>query len=308
VEYMEKYLNNSKKIIISHISDIDGMGSAILGFLAFKNIDYCLIEVSEQQEMLDFIKRTDYEEIYICDIGMENSIGDEINNLNKNIKLFDHHESHMYVNKYNFATVEVMLNNRKTCGTELFFDYLIKHDLLIPNKATAEFVELIRSSDTWDWFRDNNTDANDLSSLFTVLKPIDFINYFVHNLPELNRFEFSEEHKYLIELRKKEIDELKLTCNKAMIKIEFENLIAGTVFSDRHSSIIGNYLCGNNEIDLAMVINLLESKVSLRSEGEMDVSKIAQKYGGGGHKNAAGFSLNKESKKYLLKIIIDNIN
>lgn len=32
-------------------------------------------------------------------------------------------------------------------------------------------------------------------------------------------------------------------------------------------------------------------RVSLRSAGETDVAKIAQKYGGGGHKNAAGFTV-----------------
>jgi nanoRNase/pAp phosphatase (c-di-AMP/oligoRNAs hydrolase) len=32
-------------------------------------------------------------------------------------------------------------------------------------------------------------------------------------------------------------------------------------------------------------------KVSLRSNGKVDVSKIAVKYGGGGHKAAASFSL-----------------
>lgn len=34
-------------------------------------------------------------------------------------------------------------------------------------------------------------------------------------------------------------------------------------------------------------------RVSLRSVGEVDVAKIAQKYGGGGHKNAAGFTVQK---------------
>ena len=29
---------------------------------------------------------------------------------------------------------------------------------------------------------------------------------------------------------------------------------------------------------------------SLRSEGEFDVSAVAQQYGGGGHRNAAGFN------------------
>ncbi|MDO8584768.1 MAG: DHHA1 domain-containing protein [bacterium] len=32
-------------------------------------------------------------------------------------------------------------------------------------------------------------------------------------------------------------------------------------------------------------------RVSLRSVGEVDVAKIAQKYGGGGHKNASGFTI-----------------
>lgn len=37
-------------------------------------------------------------------------------------------------------------------------------------------------------------------------------------------------------------------------------------------------------------------EVSLRSNGNIDVSKIASKFGGGGHPNAAGFSLSAHSK------------
>jgi len=32
-------------------------------------------------------------------------------------------------------------------------------------------------------------------------------------------------------------------------------------------------------------------KVSLRSRGEVDVEKIARHHGGGGHRNAAGFTM-----------------
>ena len=46
-------------------------------------------------------------------------------------------------------------------------------------------------------------------------------------------------------------------------------------------------------------------KVSLRSV-RIDVSKVAESYGGGGHKYAAGFSLNEEKFKSLLKIIINS--
>jgi len=34
-------------------------------------------------------------------------------------------------------------------------------------------------------------------------------------------------------------------------------------------------------------------KVSLRSRGEVDVEKIARHHGGGGHRNAAGFAVDK---------------
>lgn len=45
-------------------------------------------------------------------------------------------------------------------------------------------------------------------------------------------------------------------------------------------------------------------KISMRSQGVIDVEKIASKYGGGGHKNAAGFCINgdfKIAKNLILK-------
>jgi phosphoesterase RecJ-like protein len=47
-----------------------------------------------------------------------------------------------------------------------------------------------------------------------------------------------------------------------------------------------------------------KTRVSLRSKGNIDVSLIAQNFDGGGHKNAAGLSINtldiSEAKKLLL--------
>jgi bifunctional oligoribonuclease and PAP phosphatase NrnA len=43
-------------------------------------------------------------------------------------------------------------------------------------------------------------------------------------------------------------------------------------------------------------------KVSLRSRGEVDVEKIARHYGGGGHRNAAGFTLEGEGEETRRKV------
>ena len=41
---------------------------------------------------------------------------------------------------------------------------------------------------------------------------------------------------------------------------------------------------------------------SLRSRGEVDVEKIARHHGGGGHKNAAGFSLTGDGEAVRLQV------
>ncbi len=45
-------------------------------------------------------------------------------------------------------------------------------------------------------------------------------------------------------------------------------------------------------------------KVSLRSKKELDVSKISQSFGGGGHQKASGFDSNEPDKSQLIKKII----
>ena len=44
-------------------------------------------------------------------------------------------------------------------------------------------------------------------------------------------------------------------------------------------------------------------KVSLRSKGSVDVGKVAMEFGGGGHKNAAGFTDGKDQKEILDKLL-----
>jgi phosphoesterase RecJ-like protein len=59
------------------------------------------------------------------------------------------------------------------------------------------------------------------------------------------------------------------------------------------------------DIEVAIFIYELEPgtfKVSLRSSDQVDVSAIAKKFGGGGHKKAAGFEM-KESSKVIVELV-----
>jgi len=59
-------------------------------------------------------------------------------------------------------------------------------------------------------------------------------------------------------------------------------------------SELGNYLCEKCGASVAAVWHMLangRAKVSLRGNGKVNVAKLAEEYGGGGHPNAAGFTV-----------------
>ena len=63
------------------------------------------------------------------------------------------------------------------------------------------------------------------------------------------------------------------------------------------------------DIEVALFMYELEGhdyKVSLRSSEQVDVSQIAKKFGGGGHKRAAGFEM-KESSEVILRLVCEEI-
>lgn len=303
---MKKILNDNKVLVISHEDDIDGLGGVILGYLAFKDIDYMLIHVKEQTEIVDFVKNSNYEKVFITDLGLEDKIADEINELGMNILHFDHHETNVYASKYAFSTVEIQRNGISTCGTELFYLYLKENNLLKDNALIKRFVEDTRAYDNWDWVKNNNVEANDLNKLFGIVGIDTYISKMVDKLRNNNKDIFDETDKYLIELNTQEENELIELSDKSLIIREKDGLKFGIVFGNKFLSIIGNTLCNRHpELDYMLLIDPLEKKVSLRSV-RIDVSKVAESYGGGGHKYAAGFSLNEEKFKSLLKIIINS--
>ena len=52
------------------------------------------------------------------------------------------------------------------CCNVFIYQYLISKELLEPSIAIAEFVELVRQYDTWEWDVNNNLQAKQLNTLF----------------------------------------------------------------------------------------------------------------------------------------------
>ena len=150
------------KIKLFTHTDLDGVGCAILAYLAFveENVDveYCNYDdVDDKVE--EFMENEDlyrsYDQIFITDISVSDWVANMIDCLDKaerKVCLFDHHATALGLNKCEWCTVTEYLNvshGIKTSGTELFYLYLrdtlssIYPSLLIQNNIRQFATTLI---------------------------------------------------------------------------------------------------------------------------------------------------------------------
>ncbi|MBE0491686.1 MAG: bifunctional oligoribonuclease/PAP phosphatase NrnA [Sulfurospirillum sp.] len=81
----------------------------------------------------------------------------------------------------------------------------------------------------------------------------------------------------------------------------------GAKRSDTKNMIIELRNLSSVKVAIMILEQLHNYKVSLRSDGDIDVSKIAQSYGGGGHYASAGFEIKTSEPQKLLENIIKKV-
>ena len=107
---------------------------------------------------------------------------------------------------------------------------------------------------------------------------------------------FTETETLLIELEEERKNAYIKKAVRNMVTIQDKHgLTASVVFAESYTSELGNRIIAEGSADYVMLINPQQKKVSLRSSPDVDIRKIAEANGGGGHKNAAGFSIRQEN-------------
>ena len=159
-------MDNMKIKLFTH-TDLDGVGCAILAYLAFgrENVDveYCdyknIDGIVREFYLSDANKQ--YDAIYITDISIDEENAawiEELVHSGERWHLFDHHATALGLNKYDWCEVSVMNDTLgiKTSGTELFYTYLRRREQFdcLSAKITNNidrFVDIVRDYDTWRW-------------------------------------------------------------------------------------------------------------------------------------------------------------
>ncbi|GEC87799.1 MULTISPECIES: DHH family phosphoesterase [Brevibacillus] len=303
---------NHQKIVHFSDKDLDGESCAILSRIAFSNQEVDSRGVTPytvNQEVQKFIEEELTLDMYV--VITDVSVNDEVALLIQKkidqghvLVLIDHHPTALpLASKYDWAKVIIEESGKKTSATSLYYDYLVNHGYLSPTGVLSHYVELVRSFDTWDWDATGTIQANQLNILFYMVERETFVQNVLGRLrgegADTDQFVFDEVESILIYTEEKRIDEFEQKKLKQMklipVEIDLEEpktYQVGVVFLEQYHSTTGNFLCKHAEmIDFVAMLDPGKGRISFRTIREdVDLSVIAQHYGGGGHPKASGCS------------------
>ncbi|MBD8068021.1 DHH family phosphoesterase [Bacillus sp. PS06] len=286
-------------------SDLDGLGCGLLAKIAFGekvNVAYCSYR-NLNERVTRFINNQENKnaKVYITDLAVNKEVEKKLEARFKNqshVQMIDHHVTAMHFNDYKWGFVKPEYETgKKTAATSLFYEFLIEHEMIKATKALDEFVELVRQYDTWEWEANDNKDAKRLNDLFFILGLEHFEKEMLERVKNPNGFSLSDKEELILDLEDKKIERYIFSKNRQMTQIFVDHYCVGIIHAEQYLSELGNALAKlNPHIDLIAMVNVGTKKIGFRTiYDEVDVSKFAQKFGGGGHPKASGCSLDDET-------------
>ncbi len=226
-------------------------------------------------------------DVVMVDFCYPKDITEEIQKNVKSLTVIDHHIS----NKDVVLSVENNLFDNNHSGAVLAWKYFF------PDENIPKILAYVEDNDLWNFELAKSKEINSAISSYDFESEI--WDSIISECETNTGFE-----KYVKEgvvlLRKLE-KTVQIGVERSE-EIEFEGYRCLVSNSSTAVSHIGNALVKKMP-PIGIIWSRVEGKiiVSLRSDGTVDVSEIAKKYGGGGHKCASGFSI---KQNYFLDFLI----
>ena len=306
-----------KVLLLTHEQDIDGMGSVILGNIAFSHLEYVPCKTfeidSNFQKYLDDERIYEYDLIFVTDLCLHEPILSIINNdeiLRNKVLVLDHHKTEIANAKYDFVNIILECSKGATSGTYLFYKYLINNKYLGNQEILDELVELTRQYDTWEWAKYNNQKARKLHLLFEQVGYKKYIEIMFNIIKNNNSIVFSQEALAIIndwEVKFKN-DSNNILENMIVIPV----IIGGVEYrvgymhaEYKYRNDLNQLVKENNIYDVDLIGMFFPDMdvVSYRGIKDIDVSIVPTYFGGKGHKGAGSNPINNEKfQKVLGKI------
>jgi len=266
--------------VIYHKNCSDGFGAA---WAAHEFLKHQAEYLPAQYENIDFVYKLKNRTIAVLDFSFdEATIKKIISNGNK-ICIIDHHK-----------TAERIRHLPNVHIDSTHSGAILAWNFFHPAKDPPEFLLYIEDRDLWKWKMEK---SSEFSIVFQDV-PKKFENY--SKFKSYNKIK--ETIKTGEQLKSYQFSLIKRISSRH-INTKWNGTNIKIVNSPILQSEIGNFLSSDSSAALIWYKNYQANKiiVSLRSKGDLDVSKIAERFNGGGHKNAAGFTLdlNQNLEEYF---------
>ncbi|MDR0462045.1 MAG: bifunctional oligoribonuclease/PAP phosphatase NrnA [Christensenellaceae bacterium] len=287
--------------IVGHVRpDGDCIGSAI-ALCLYKNADmYFDGEVPAQFDYLEHYKdiktKLDSDKMYDLLIVVDTNTVDRLGvfqallNRAQKVLCFDHHLG------FNIKC-DVVISDAKqaSCG-EILYDFFVDQKIKI-TKSMADALYTSISTDTGRFLYPSTTSHTHTvaAALFSAGANTDYINYTNFRVFDMK----------LIAGLKQILRNIRFFNNK---QIALSRLKGAHKYDEAERTKFKQYVSDIRGVRASVIISQ-ESRnrfvVSLRSHGNVNVEVPARALGGGGHKNAAGFSIQGKYKKVVKRIIAE---
>lgn len=263
--------------MILHIThnDLDGAGCSVL-MKKFLEPDFTVYLNYDEIDNFIINNSHKYQKIIITDLSPSLEVAKFLAE-SVDVLFIDHHITSEHLVEY-FDS----FHDTTKSGTLLTFEWLVENNFECG--SYRNFAELVNDYDMWHLRLADSLKLNMLFSLFGIER---FVERFLKN--PFVKFDSGEALILDIEEEAKN-KYLSNGLKNISLFTDKQGRIFAVIFAEKYNSELGHYIVNNSEASYVVIINAQKKKISLRSKAEIDVSEIAVQNGGGGHKNAAGFS------------------
>jgi nanoRNase/pAp phosphatase (c-di-AMP/oligoRNAs hydrolase) len=261
-----------KIIVIYHKNCLDGFSSAWTAWKKFGNRAEYIPTVHQTPPPTGLKDK----EVYMLDFSYSEPVMESIKKIAKRVTVIDHHVSQKDAIKISDEYVYAVKNSGAVLSWNYFF----------PGKKMPKLFSYVEDKDIWKFA---------LSGTNELLAAVETVNFDFKAWSKLvsdfndakKRKKYFDKGAAIIEFSNKNIDSIANNAEKVTLDGKKCLAVNSPIFVSEIGHILATRAKG---MGIVWCKKGNKIKVSLRGDGKVDVSKVAAKYGGGGHKGASSFS------------------
>ena len=287
-------MNDKNTIVYYHADCTDGYGAAFAAWVKFgDSAEYVPCYYGDEIHPEDWIERISGRDVHIVDFSFPRPVMELTFEHAQHVTWLDHHKTafEMWcpVERNYFVSMSerhvIILDNNQSGA-------LIAWGRYNPSCDTPFIIKCIDDRDRWQFCIEQ---SRALHAGLQAARPWTFDQWlgFTHLVHNGGASGLVSNGRVLLANNERQVRDMLKQTRSCEITVDGESYPGLALNAPLHMSEIGNELAQESG-SYGLVWYMGENgkaKCSLRSIGDYDVSAIAKKFGGGGHRNAAGFEV-----------------